>query len=752
MDSKKYTESLTWPFPEFERIARNRPHPKIDAAYPKVTDGTTASIIRKTPHRIIQQLPTGQVEQFANHEVEDWLLVVANFIYKNKIIPYANAEYSLINKCWAMVEKALSFGGAIIYTPFLNHDGYYCSDMSLPYWGDCFFQPGKKSYYDSNYFFLRSWWRQEDIEALIDKESKLSKKSKKRGEQYQSSWDIGALQKIKDSTSSKDVKAQTPSERERQNNPVVAVELITGFQKGVEAPFYTFHYNTNTVVRTQVNKDPRGIPPIDAMYGDTDGSNPLGRSVIEQVGGLQNLMDAEMQMYQYNRALMLNPPLIKRGTFNRNKIKFAPNVVIDVGSDANANVEPLTVDTTAIANFANNYGLMKSQLLYLVGSPDTSVGSQAGNPSNSKTSQGVQATTAALSIDDNFLRKQFESAFGRWSETAINRYFAEREGVEVLQLDEETAEVLQNMPGFDTGTLNEQNQIKINYSSATPALKFRVDASSSQMKNDPMQMQIAENLLQTVMANPMLDKRFGGRIDPDELAERIVYASAINDPEEVAPELTQKEKQAKQQAKNQINPFSPLFDKPHISIDYGDVEDPQSRAQLLQLAGAAPGAPLAPISPKLAENAARNIAQVLPEEQTQQPDPNAPPPIDPNAQIATPDHLLKAQDQAHNQQMERTEMALKIHQANNPAQTNKETGQTKVTKQFVPPSQPAPQQPQQPQQPQAPQPQQGITAADQPTIEALQKAGASAQQIGQALAMLHHGYSEQEVLKMLGVA
>jgi hypothetical protein len=60
--SRQYTEGLTDNFFEYERIARNKPHASIPKEYPKTTDGTTASIIRKTPHRIIQQLPTGKVK------------------------------------------------------------------------------------------------------------------------------------------------------------------------------------------------------------------------------------------------------------------------------------------------------------------------------------------------------------------------------------------------------------------------------------------------------------------------------------------------------------------------------------------------------------------------------------------------------------------------------------------------------------------------------------------------------------------
>lgn len=657
--SRQYTEALTVNFWEHERIARNMPHGSIPKELPKTTDGTTASIIRKTPHRILQQLPVGTVKS----DKDDWLSIVAQFIYTNKIIPNANEGYALLQKCWNMVERFMTYGFCPIYTPFVEHHGEFTTDMRLPYWGDIFLQPGKLSDADSNYIFMRSWWQTKDIEALIDAQSKLSKGTKR-------TWDVKALQEVKDFTSTKDTRAQTPVEREKAINSRGGVELITGFQRGANAKFYTFHWPSNTIVRTKTNKDPRGELPILFAYGDIDGTNPLGRGIVELVGGLQNLMDSEMQMYQYNRALQLNPPLIKRGNFSRNKIKFVPNAIIDVGSDPNANVEPLKIDTVALENFPNNYGLMKSQLLNLLASPDTSIGAQIGNPGFSKTPQGVLAGQANLSVDDNYTRKQFERAYERWSETAINIYLAERTGIEELQLDEDTAEALRALDTFDQSLLSQDNKIRINYDSATPALKFSVNASSSQKHDDVQQQQIATNLIDLVSKFPILNKRFGGPIDLDELGRKAVYTSALDDPETVAPEPTTAEKQAKAQAQGKPNGFSPLFDKPKLTIQYPELP-PAAQIQLLALAGIQVSEQDVLQGPVFNPNTRGNIEMkgvtdpnMLLPGQEQAP----PPPIDPNAQQVTPDHILKAHAQTHSQAMDEAKLQLEQQKAQQQAQ------------------------------------------------------------------------------------
>lgn len=735
-DSKQYTKLLTEPFAEFQRIARNRPHKGIDPAYPKTTDGTSASIVQKTPKRVVQQLPTGKVTGDGGHE---WLYLVAGYIYQHKIIPYANEDYGLFEKSQLIIENGLTFGFGASYTPFLNHDGYFCPDLTLPYWGDIFLQRGKRSGYSCSYIFYRVWWQKADIKALIDSETKLAAKAKKRGDKYQATWDIQALNQVYDKLTSKDEQARTPVDKERNTNPE-GVELITAFQKGVGAKFYTFcpsisdtGDNDVTIVRTKTNKDPRGKMPIDWFYGDIDGDNPLGRGIIELIGGLQNLIDSDMQMYQYNRALMLAPPVIKFG--NIGDFSFTPNSVIDASNDPNAKIEALTIDTTAVENYPALYGLQKSQLLNLVNSPDTSLSSDVGNPSFSKTDAGVKSQQATISVDDNAIRKRFETWFQNWSEGAINLYFAERTGTEKLQLDKETAQRLRELDDFDQTLLNKNNEILIDYDTDTPILNFKVDPNTTSVADKAAQVQDATNLIDLVMKYPMLNANFGGPIDVDVLARRLVVNSGIDDPEQVAPEPTAAQKEAKEQSKNQTSQFSPMYDKPSITINYGDVEDPQSRAKLLELAGAPPAGQLSPMSPKLAENAANRLGEVLPQEQSPQVDPNAPPPpppVDPNKTLITPDHVLKADAQAHQQSMDHANLALDVHKTLNPPQP---AGAQPTNSAKKPVAQSKPKH----------------NPLDAELASRLKQLGLSDSAIAQSLALLDNGASEQQVLKHLGI-
>lgn len=571
---------------EQERIARNQPLPGLDKAYPKVTDGTTSSIIQKTPRRIVQQLPTGQVKSITN----DWLSVVASFILLERIIPNANEQNALIDKCWRMIKTALAHGAAHSSAPFVNRGDYFGTDMTVHYIKNVKFEAGKLSDLDANCDFIEGFFQTADIDAIIAKENLLKKSVKDRqklqkanGEEvepaYESTWDLEALEEIK-----KLVTIMTDDEvsKNRQNHngdmTKSGVKLVTALQRGVGAIQYTFHPSTQRIVRRKENKDPRGEPNLQTMYFETDGISPLGRGIVEQVGSLQNLMDAEMQMYQYNRALMLNPPIEKRGNYNKSTLRFAPNAIWDLGSDSNNSATPAKIDSTAIANFPQNYGLMKSQLLNLTASPDTSISAEVGNPGFGKTPAAINTQQATVSVDDNYIRKQFESWFERWCETAINLYFAERTGVEELQLDEATAQKLRKLEEqgkLEPGFVSEDNKIQIDYDDATDALKFEVDASTSNMKSDAQQLEALDGIMGRIEQSPLLQQL----IPPEKVLgihNAIIANSAVENPEELSIDIEEFKAQQEQQAQMQQEQMAAMQQAAAAPMEQGPMpNDPQ---------------------------------------------------------------------------------------------------------------------------------------------------------------------------------
>lgn len=503
-DFKQAAIALHQPFDEFERIARNQPHPSIAKGLPKVTDGTLAALIQEQPKRVIQQVPTGQVTG-----ANDTLNIIAGYILQNEIIPNNDEVAALIQKSWAAISKALTYGSQPALVQMVSREDYFGSDFTLPYIKDVFLEPGKLSDRASNVIMVRTWWTEQQIDAIIAKEQRLKRRSKARGDEepYAPTWDIGNLKRAKKAVGAKAADAQTPNEKGKELDQGY-IELVIAFQMGKGNLFYTFSPDLpkdDNVVRRKPNKDPRGKMPIHYLYANVDLSNPLGRGSVELSGGMQNLLDSEVQSYQYMRALLINPPLEIKGNVPVGILKYAPAAQWRLGSDPLASATPVKLETASLQQFPENYGLIKSQILNLNSSTDTSVSSEVGNPGFSKTDAGVKANEQKLGISDNYMRKQYEDFIQEVFETEINLYFAERSGTQELQVDDETADKLRDI---DTSLVNKENKVRINYDTETANLHFQIDAGSSEVEDDTQQIQGLQQLLADAAKDPTLGMEF----------------------------------------------------------------------------------------------------------------------------------------------------------------------------------------------------------------------------------------------------
>lgn len=546
--SKTYMSSFFDPLSEYERIARNRPHPGINKAYPKNTDGTIAGIIDSLPKRVIQQLPSGKVKTTQGTVMS----IVANFILYNDIIPNANLDADAIQKCWAVVSKSMTFGAIGTMNLFTKHDYSYGADFKLFYVKDGFFQTGKLTFQACDYFFVRAWYQKSDIEAIIKRETDNRKAAREEGEKYESEWNLPALKRLKDWCTEKEEDAKSSGEKER-NSRSEAIEIVHGFQKGVSSKFFSYATGPDEFVCEKVNKDPRGKIPVNYMYTILDFENPLGRGVVEMSGGMQNVIDSMLQSYQYNRALNLAPPLIKKGNWDKTKAKLQANALIDLGTDPNGSLEPLKLDTTALNNFSGDYSLFKSQILALNNNGDTSTSSETGNPGFSKTQAGVQAQQLKLGVSDNYMRKQFEAWWSDNCETMVNMHFANKHGLEEIELDSETARKIRDI---DPSLVTEDDKYTIDYDEYTERLEFTVDASTSDKESKEKQMENLDTLLQRIESSPMLQAIMAKYPEKQaELYNAIIELSGIENPDELTvdaeafgQEMQEEQAAAEQQA------------------------------------------------------------------------------------------------------------------------------------------------------------------------------------------------------------
>jgi hypothetical protein len=524
--SETFMDDVRRPFDEFERIKNNHPHPNIDPAYPRTTDGTTAAQVRLTPRRAIQQIPYGEADVAG----EPALSCLADQLLREVIVPNSTTQDGILGKLWKGVEDIETYGSTDAIVFYKAEGDYFGTDWRIPNKKDVYLEAGKGTYSECNYFFIRAYYQDSDIQSIIDKEESLVKSAKKRGEKYSPSWDVKALQELlkEGDKAEKDQKNKTDTEKDL-NIKTEGYQFIHAYQKGRKAKFYTFMLkgDEGSVLRTWENPDPRGVMPKPRMYFESDLSNPEGRGIVELVAPLQNYLDSCLQAQQYVKALMYNPPLLKKGNFNRSQIKYAPNAIIDLGTAEGNSLTPLNLTNAALNNFSADYGLIKSQILNLFGGDDQSVSSTVGNPGFSKTDAGVNARQAIIGVNDNFIRKRVEGWISEIWCTQLNVFFQVTQGDREFALSDEAMEKLAS---YETEyyTLVD-GKVIVHFSMIQDKeFKFEVEASTTKA---PDTNESKEHFLEAMKT--VAEIGLGQYVDPNEATKRIFVNAGVDDSEKL---------------------------------------------------------------------------------------------------------------------------------------------------------------------------------------------------------------------------
>lgn len=501
------------PIPELQRLGRGRPG-KVPKGKPRVTDGTLASVRRETPKQIIQQLPTGKVIIKNHPDIED----KATAILTDIILSNANSGGTPYAKAQRAIRNTTDIGSAWAVCFFNRSGAVLHADYKIKPYQDILFEQGKVSEFDSNFMPIIDWYTKTDLKAIIWQEQQLAKLYKERGEKYEGDWDLGAIQAVIDAgPGEKDEANKTDSEKNKSAS-IGYYKIVTFYQKGVGATFFKYAPKIGRVVGKCVSKDPRGIMPIHGLVPEEDEANPLGEPLISISAGKQNLLDFDMQMYQYGQGMGYSPTLKKWGQTPASKIKLAPDHIIEMmGTKATDDVEVVNTGSQASANFNTNYGLVKSQILNELGRRnDQSVSAESGNPGFSKTASGVKDARTTTNISDNHLRKTYELWQGRIDETLLNIHFAHSMGTKELELNPDTVKryALQ-----DT---------EMDYDQDFGPITFSVDASTSQTSDNE-----AENEKLTALLE--LKMKYGQQPDAKymRMYNQIVVNAGVDEPKKL---------------------------------------------------------------------------------------------------------------------------------------------------------------------------------------------------------------------------
>lgn len=474
-DSEEYMRSFYDDIPELQRITRGKPG-KVPEGKPRVTDGTLAGIRREMPKNIIQQLPTGQAVIRSMPEAQDKVSAILTDI----ILPNANSGGTPFAKAKRAVKATVDVGSAWAVSFYNRRGDLFYADFRLKHYRDVLFEQGKTCEFDNNYMPVIDWWTKSDLKALI---WTLEQQPDTDG-----GWNVRNLKELLDKGPS-EKQEENKTEAEKKNNSNTAYfKIVTFYQIGVNATWYIYAPATKKCLKKWQTKDPRGVIPVRGLVPEDDDENPLGEPLAAISAPKQNLIDYDMQMYQYTRGIGVSPPVKKWGTTPNSRIKLVPDRIISMVGDKNTDdFEVVNMSNAAIENYPENYGLLKSQILNEMGrrNGDSTISAASGNPGFSKTAAGVKEGAAVTSISNNDLTKSTELWLGRIFEDLLNIHISESQGIKQLELEDDTMKRynIEETPEFD-------------YDQDYGKIRFTVDASSSQAQDNDKESEKLGGLLE----------------------------------------------------------------------------------------------------------------------------------------------------------------------------------------------------------------------------------------------------------------
>lgn len=505
-DSEEYMKDYYTHIPELQRITRAKPG-KVPEGKPRVTDGTLAGIRREMPKQTIQQIPTGKAVVKGFNDMEGQISGVLTDI----ILPNANSGGTPFAKAKKAIRNTVDVGSAWAECFYNRRGDIFYADYRIKYYADVLFENGKVSEFDTNFMPVIDWLTEGDLKAIIwqEQQRKYTK----------SDYDLKALQEMLDKgPQEKDEQNKTPEEKKAGKGAAGFFKLVRFYQIGVGATFYYYSPLIDKVVYKCVSKDPRGIMPIHGLVAEEDDDNPLGEPLARYSAGKQNLLDFDMQMYQYGQGMSYSPAVKKWGDTPARKIKIAPDNVIEMnGNKSTDDFEVVNIGNSATANYAQNAGFIKTQMYNEMGQrPDSTIGSDVGAPGYSKTAAGVKQNKAVTDVSNNDLNQTYELWQGRVFETLLNIHFAYSQGKKEVDFEVETLK-----------RLKLEKAPTIDYDKEYGKIKFRVDASTSKAADADTENQKLTELLGIKAKMPSPD-------DKDmQMYNQIVTNAGVTDPEKL---------------------------------------------------------------------------------------------------------------------------------------------------------------------------------------------------------------------------
>lgn len=478
--------------------------------------------------RVCAQLPTGKSQVMT--KIDRGKNQLMNLLLDKHVLqnPYAlQYQWDIKLRMWDMYSRI--YGAMPMLATWRVDKNYIGPDAYLIHPRHFRPQAGKTTIQECDYGFVDSWV---SASWLKQRDSKVWK-------------NIGKLlDKAKDARDSKMNESEedlTYTEQQNRDGFIGEegkfgqIKLTTQY---VRDRWVTFSPDHDIIVRdisNQNNTDQIPVimkqcyPLIDRIYGLAE---------FERGQTLQNAINGLVNLYMDGVKMSIFPPIIMNSKIVPSSIKYQPGakwMETEANAIRNFDVMPKGIDT-----FTSTYSFLKSALLNMGASSDTSISSTV-DPGMGKTPQALQMQESREGARDAWDRHMLESAYEDLMNVFVNMFGNSQEKTIKLDVFKQEIEVLKGLYKdeniLEVFTSGEFGQAKIipdvfkKDGKAIP-VRFFVDAGSSAKQDDQKDNQALGQVMALVTKNPAILQQLqakGMTLDMAELFKRWLITSGTQD-------------------------------------------------------------------------------------------------------------------------------------------------------------------------------------------------------------------------------
>lgn len=460
-------------FPSYTRVSHGTTlldRPWADG--PSFSEGTTQAIMRKVRNSTIQRVFDGEIStQFDKNSIEQ---IETEYLFQNKVM---TSEYDNDNIFTWMVmsfNNAWNFGFACNRSGFEKDiDGDIRVSRKLIQWNDIYPDPDAQLIQKANWYLVREYVSQSDLELLIDMET---------GEVPDKTYEADTVKylcenKIKDAG---EINSLPLADKKKGVTHIESVETWTCYRRGDEE-FVTFVPSINAVLRRVKNYDPRKDVPLHFLILEPDTEFPLGVPSIMWTLGHQQVADSLQALAYTMFHFAMDPPLKVRGTLERSKIRMKPRAWWWMGTNPTNDVEPYRAESQTMVQYNSIAENITAQMMKTMNVTDATVASDANVMTYSGTPQGVESQQRDKTTVINQYQKRMEIYVGAWANYALRSYINSITGKLDLVVDEETRRKIWDIESSQEAeeSIIDGDKITIDFSNlSTALLSFKVRTGS----------------------------------------------------------------------------------------------------------------------------------------------------------------------------------------------------------------------------------------------------------------------------------